>query len=197
MSDFTVLGPCCRAWKQCAKYCKQWQKTYIWKKPNRPPIFEYSILFEYLIPSSASFHLPDLYSFSRWKQLSIKKVPWFRIPNPLVVRRASHSITSPAPLRDIPPSWGLESPFLASCLRSSFARKNSDTSGLWLNKFQKSSKKVITTWPLLLETVRFDDSSDLKYQKVASSRPVYYSILDPMGQRSQDINIKFPLHKQS
>ena len=35
------------------------------------------------------------------------------------------------------------------------------------------------------------------YRKVASSRPVYYSILNSLGQRSQKISIKFPLHKQS
>ena len=35
------------------------------------------------------------------------------------------------------------------------------------------------------------------YRKVASSRPVYYSILNSFGQRSQYISIKFPLHKQS
>ena len=36
-----------------------------------------------------------------------------------------------------------------------------------------------------------------EYRKVASSRPVYYSILDPLAQRSQYISIKFLLHKQS
>ena len=35
------------------------------------------------------------------------------------------------------------------------------------------------------------------YRKVASSRLVYYSILNSFGQRSQYISIKFPLHKQS
>ena len=35
-----------------------------------------------------------------------------------------------------------------------------------------------------------------RYPKVASSRPVYYSILDSFGQRSQYISIKFRLHKQ-
>ena len=35
------------------------------------------------------------------------------------------------------------------------------------------------------------------YRKVASSRPVYYSILNSFGQRSQYISIKFPFHKQS
>ena len=121
-----------------------------WVRIFRYPIFEYSILFEYLLPSSASFHLPDLYSFSRWKRLSIKKVPWFRIPNPLVVRRASHSIPSPAPLRYIPPSWGLESPFLASCLRSSFARKNSDNTGLWLKNSQKSHNDLASAQPIFV-----------------------------------------------
>ena len=36
-----------------------------------------------------------------------------------------------------------------------------------------------------------------KYHKIASSRPVYYSILKSFGQRSQYISIKFLLHKQS
>ena len=35
------------------------------------------------------------------------------------------------------------------------------------------------------------------YRKVASTRPVYYSILEFFGQRSQNISIKVPLHKQS
>ena len=42
----------------------------------------------------------------------------------------------------------------------------------------------VTTLTLVLANVR--------YRKVASSRPVYYSILN-----SQYISIKFPLHKQS
>ena len=36
-----------------------------------------------------------------------------------------------------------------------------------------------------------------RYCKVASSRSVYYSILEFFGQRSQYIRIKFPLHKPS
>ena len=39
--------------------------------------------------------------------------------------------------------------------------------------------------------------NNLTYRKVASSRPVYYSILNSFGQWSQYISIKFPLHKQS
>ena len=35
-----------------------------------------------------------------------------------------------------------------------------------------------------------------KHHKVASSRPVYYSILNSLGQRSQYISIKFHLYKQ-
>ena len=38
---------------------------------------------------------------------------------------------------------------------------------------------------------------ELAYRKVTSSRPIYYSILNSFGQRSQYISIKFPLHKQS
>ena len=37
----------------------------------------------------------------------------------------------------------------------------------------------------------------IRYRKVASSRPVYYSILELFGQRSQYIGMKFPLHKAS
>ena len=37
----------------------------------------------------------------------------------------------------------------------------------------------------------------LEYRKVASSRQVYYSILDLFFQRSQYISIKFPLYKRS
>ena len=40
-------------------------------------------------------------------------------------------------------------------------------------------------------------SPHLIYRKVASSRLVYYSILESFGQRSQYISIKFPLHKES
>ena len=34
-------------------------------------------------------------------------------------------------------------------------------------------------------------------RKVASSRPVYYSILETFAQRSQYIRIKFPLHSEN
>ena len=37
----------------------------------------------------------------------------------------------------------------------------------------------------------------LTYRRVASSRMVYYSILETFGQRSKYISIKFPLHKHS
>ena len=37
----------------------------------------------------------------------------------------------------------------------------------------------------------------IKHRKVASSRLVYYSILNSFGQRSLYISIIFPLHKQS
>ena len=37
----------------------------------------------------------------------------------------------------------------------------------------------------------------LVYRKVASSRPVYYSILELFGQRPQYISIKFSFHKPS
>ena len=40
-------------------------------------------------------------------------------------------------------------------------------------------------------------SKDFTYRKVASSRPVYYSILQLFDQRSQYIQVKYPLHKPS
>ena len=43
----------------------------------------------------------------------------------------------------------------------------------------------------------YEGSSFLSYLKVASSRPVYYSILNSLGIRSQYISIKFPLHKDA
>jgi hypothetical protein len=45
-----------------------------------------------------------------------------------------------------------------------------------------------------LQTFNFYKKNS-NYRKVASSRPVYYSILELYGQRSQYISIKFPLHK--
>ena len=45
---------------------------------------------------------------------------------------------------------------------------------------------------LLIIFVNFYSKSLFTYRKVASSRPVYYSILDLFGQ-----SIKFPLHKPS
>ena len=45
------------------------------------------------------------------------------------------------------------------------------------------------------ETIRLNDVLD-NYRKVASNRPVYYSILDSLGERSQYISIKFPPHKR-
>ena len=42
---------------------------------------------------------------------------------------------------------------------------------------------------------RFPIPMIFAYRKVASSSPVYYSILELYGQRSHYISIKFPLHK--
>ena len=44
------------------------------------------------------------------------------------------------------------------------------------------------TWLFIMTTT---------YRKVASSRPVYYSTVDILGQRSQYISIKFPPHTPS
>ena len=48
-----------------------------------------------------------------------------------------------------------------------------------------------------LEWLLYLGSLDWDYCKVVSSRPVYYSIFNSLGIRSQYICIKFPLHKQS
>ena len=45
------------------------------------------------------------------------------------------------------------------------------------------------------KSVRIFAISRHMYRKVASSRLVYYSIMNSFGQRSQHINIKFTLHK--
>ena len=59
--------------------------------------------------------------------------------------------------------------------------------------------EAIFLWTYILEMyeqINFT-TSDFTYHKVASSRPVYNSILELFGQRSQYISIKFPLHKPS
>ena len=48
-----------------------------------------------------------------------------------------------------------------------------------------------------LSTPLYQRNSLNIYRKVASSRPVNYSILELFGQRSQYISIKIPPHKQS
>ena len=58
-------------------------------------------------------------------------------------------------------------------------------------KINFNIRTLISNWIIYLLHVI------LRYHKVASSRPVYYSILQPFDQRSQYISIKFPLHKQS
>ena len=67
-------------------------------------------------------------------------------------------------------------------------------------------KKIFTPSPRLIQIPLVWNSTSLRfekkilesiYRKVASSRPVYYSILELFGQRSQYIIIKFPLHKPS
>ena len=52
-------------------------------------------------------------------------------------------------------------------------------------------KDVVFTQLVIFEFTNY------RYPKVTSSRPVYYSILELLGQRSQYIRIKFPLHKPS
>ena len=47
------------------------------------------------------------------------------------------------------------------------------------------------------EVQQLEKKHETNYHKVARSGSVYYSILVSLGQRSQFISIKFPLHKQS
>jgi hypothetical protein len=58
-----------------------------------------------------------------------------------------------------------------------------------------NSKNCIQHHSQVSQITRFQNPKT--HRKVASSRPVYYSILNPFGQRSQYISIRFPLHKQS
>ena len=58
-----------------------------------------------------------------------------------------------------------------------------------LFKYEFKSKMYVCT--RFLDQTIFEQGN---YRKVANNRPVYYSILDSLGQRSQ---YKYPLHKQS
>ena len=58
------------------------------------------------------------------------------------------------------------------------------------NQLQKESGWLNSQWKLF-------SKDHFKFHKVPSSRPVYYSILNSFGKRSQYIRIKIPLHKQS
>ena len=68
---------------------------------------------------------------------------------------------------------------------------------LELGKFFGCIFKRDSLWALLRIWFVVIVLSKFIYRKVASSRPVYYSILDSLDQRSQYISIKFPLHKHS
>ena len=57
-------------------------------------------------------------------------------------------------------------------------------------------KKISSNKSFVFKCVSHFESR-ITYHKVASSRPVYYSIFELFDQRSQYICIKFPLHKPS
>ena len=63
-----------------------------------------------------------------------------------------------------------------------------------------TAKQLKDVYQLKLKVAKSQKSlpySQIKNRKVASSRPVYYLILNSLGQRSQYISINFSLHKQS
>ena len=57
--------------------------------------------------------------------------------------------------------------------------------------------KICVSWNVDIKSLISMVETISIYSKVPSSRPVYYSFLDYLGQRLQYISIKFPLHKQS
>ena len=61
----------------------------------------------------------------------------------------------------------------------------------------RSRIMMVNLHKMRLRKYDFLKNDNTKDRKVASSRPVYYSILNSLGQRSQYISIKFPLHKSS
>ena len=79
--------------------------------------------------------------------------------------------------------------------------QTANTPGLFRQKIMKFMKEDWITATPTIQHFMFRvfqiELQDLNYRKVASSRPVYYSILELLGQRSQYIRIKFPLHKPS
>ena len=68
-----------------------------------------------------------------------------------------------------------------------------------VGRSQNSGKTQLWGTLLLLYTIVSEDIMVISttVKSWASSKPVYYSILEIFGQRSQYISIKFPLRKQS
>ena len=74
-----------------------------------------------------------------------------------------------------------------------FAKRENLRSLKWLIR---SGSKIFFFLPSYLIFEPPTSWNHSKYCKIASSRLVYYSILELFGQRSQYISIKFPPHKQ-
>ena len=66
----------------------------------------------------------------------------------------------------------------------------------YVSIFEMSTHYLFTS-PVNKKCVKISKNALNDNRNVANSRPVYYSSLDPFGQRSHYISIKFPLHKQS
>ena len=117
----------------------------------------------------------------------------FHIVNIVVVSlRPLHSPTNPASANHpLTPGNGQEGPCLA------FGYKSFSVPTL-LQYTAKNAFFSPSRWSLYKTyKMGWNRLSSSIYRKVASSRPVYYSILNSLGQRSEYISIKFPLHKQS
>ena len=65
----------------------------------------------------------------------------------------------------------------------------------WTSITSNKTENFLVFGPCVVLDKLWRLSLTFEYHKVASSRPVYYLILELLEQRSQYISIKFPLHK--
>ena len=67
----------------------------------------------------------------------------------------------------------------------------------WTSITSNKTENFLVFGPCVILDQLWRFSLTFEYRKVVSSRPVYYSVLELLGQRPQYISIKFPLHKHS
>ena len=77
-----------------------------------------------------------------------------------------------------------------SAIQFAESKEEKSSTGIF---FWKSTVSLMSFNYLLLASLYAHHLELLEYRKVASSRPVYYSILNSFGQRSQYISIIFSL----